>query len=466
MKQNLNRFENFLSENSNLPKIIGTSVINSSNNLNCNMQDQKLKKRVFLAKKGDSSNIINDSLKEIFENSDNYLKELPNIIIGRVPRGPIEDIKKRTFIPYSFIGGESVLKELKDMKRNKHRERNKTESKNDLRNNVKNTSIKFKLSDKKFTHMRSSIINTEHSANNSLGLGVSINNPLQTHFLQAKGLFESIENNNRINEIEGKFKSIIENNKRIERGERVSNHFLTELQHAINYNNQSQCNSPVSVKKQFMNQLMKDKDQSIILKTESDNLNVNINLFTRNKVKPQKYEEDCLINLPDDIKKDIKLQQKTIKLQETNRRIQNIIENNLSKKLKKPKEDLLINSGDEYMIKSEIKNIIDSKIPPNEKLGQLNWIVSLRKPKDFAGSREVFLNLGSGKSPNWQLYNDIYPKVTEKVANPEKIKVKQSKFNTISFDEKKEFAGLDNNIVSIYTYHNYIHFNSLLELIY
>ena len=110
----------------------------------------------------------------------------------------------------------------------------------------------------------------------------------------------------------------------------------------------------------------------------------------------------------------------------------------------------MFNSGDSYLLKHEVINLVDSKTPFEEKIGNFNWIMSLRKPKNFKGSRDAFVNLGNDTNPHWQIVKENKPLDYERKGNPETFKVeKKALFNTISNDEiKKEISAIDNNIVS------------------
>ena len=445
------------SNNSNLPHL-KSNAFNSSNNISMfNNDNNKIKKRYFLASKEELEDSIYNNLKDRFENSENYFKEIPGVIIGRIPKGPIEDKKTHSYIMHTIVGGEELAKDLKRSKNKGVKPRQSVVK--DLTSSKKIDSLKSNyMNTITFIQMQTCKKDTLHK-NGSLNNSIGNSNQISAN----KGIFE-VTDNNKISELENKFKLLIENNKRIAKCERLPNQFITEIRE-LTYNNNnensfsnSNYNSPVSIRKghqqsnNYLFPILPSLNQSNNYLTTLESLDDNKghdSLKRNNKTKNNK--DEVLFSIPENIKSEIRSQEKTIDLFEKNERIQKKLEEHLCNKTKRLTNNLLLNSGERYLFKHELNNIIDSKVPYEEKMGNLNWIMSLRKPKNFKGSREVYVNLGSNINPHWQMVKETKPINYEKKGNPETFKnEKQSLFETIDNDDiKREISAIDNNVVSL-----------------
>jgi hypothetical protein len=75
------------------------------------------KKKFFLANKLDMSSTLRDRVIKSFANSENYLQEVPNIIFGKIPKGPRENPKTRKLILHSVIGDDSIINDFSKIKK-------------------------------------------------------------------------------------------------------------------------------------------------------------------------------------------------------------------------------------------------------------------------------------------------------------------------------------------------------------
>ena len=90
----------------------------------------------------------------------------------------------------------------------------------------------------------------------------------------------------------------------------------------------------------------------------------------------------------------------------------------LSRKLHKNESDLLFNSVHLYRFKKEIMDNTDENDKKNnQKLTDQNclfkWFSSLRRPKNYQGKIESYINVSSEDNPLWSLVVEKYPKMKE-----------------------------------------------------
>ena len=88
----------------------------------------------------------------------------------------------------------------------------------------------------------------------------------------------------------------------------------------------------------------------------------------------------------------------------------------LSRKLKKNESDLLFNGVHLYRFKKEILDEDEDKDNPKKITDQsclFKWISSLRRPKNFYGKRESYINVSSETNPLWSIVVERYPIIKE-----------------------------------------------------
>ena len=162
-----------------------------------------------------------------------------------------------------------------------------------------------------------------------------------------------------------------------------------------------------------------------------------VNLFSsiESRVEKNRYlteEEHSLNKLPAVIKNNLKKQEKNLDgvshtLSEWTR-----VAENLSLKSHKEKESLLMNKTDSYRMKKEIRELITRR-QKLSKFGDSSWFVSLRRPDNFKGTREAFINLGKQEDPKWQRMIETVPDKMEMVRKP----------NSNSYRDLKNFTSND-----------------------
>ena len=84
----------------------------------------------------------------------------------------------------------------------------------------------------------------------------------------------------------------------------------------------------------------------------------------------------------------------------------------LSRKLHKNESDLLFNGVHLYRYKKEILDEDEDKDNPKKITDQsclFKWISSLRRPKNFFGKRESYINVSSDNNPLWSIVVEKYP---------------------------------------------------------
>ena len=85
--------------------------------------------------------------------------------------------------------------------------------------------------------------------------------------------------------------------------------------------------------------------------------------------------------------------------------------------------ELVMNSGEEYRIKNEIRNEIEKIKSQKFVLPNVNqnFQMSLRRPKNFKGVRKEYLNIGGTiNHPVWCITTEKNPDYTERISNPKK----------------------------------------------
>ena len=146
-------------------------------------------------------------------------------------------------------------------------------------------------------------------------------------------------------------------------------------------------------------------------------------------------------------------QEKSIKHMEDTTNNFNKTYSRLSKLTKRPVSDLIMNiSGENFRIKKEINNLLDFKLNPQyKKYGRNNWVMSLRRPKNFSGERELNVNIGSEKNPVWI-------KTKERVTSIEPVDIIRNPDHTCNNLIGNNIGGLgsneSNNLNSISTTSN------------
>ena len=166
-----------------------------------------------------------------------------------------------------------------------------------------------------------------------------------------------------------------------------------------------------------ISQLRKSSDYSNQKKKElfqfidNNSLNVYYENIKERTLRNKKYEKDIITsNLPFPIRKKLKNQEKN--LEEKIKEDSSIkrMENFLIRKTNKKRENLLLKNYDSFQIKKGILRNIEEKEPLELKMGDKNWYFNLRRPKNFKGIRDVYINIRSNENPFWGRFFETCPK--------------------------------------------------------
>ena len=171
------------------------------------------------------------------------------------------------------------------------------------------------------------------------------------------------------------------------------------------------------------------------------NQNKNIN---ENKTKKKE--------IPFDLSQSLFFQNHKLKERETlDNKIKNISKY-LSQKLKKNEKDLLLNKLDNYNFKNELLKDMEFNKPMDEKYGKFKWNISLRRPEQFEGMRNSYINLTRDENPFWGIVVEKYPRIKELKIKPGIVsknraffeKFKKTYFPMINLADYKNIENLDN----------------------
>lgn len=378
------------------------------------------RRRFFVANKLDVTKTLYGKLKENFENSDYYFKEIPNIIIGKIPKGPKESPTKK-IIPYTVIGEDHFLTDIS-------RYKNKRLTIKASHQDIGKLSImpKKTVRSTDTTNISSFMANNQALINNSSVAKSMLNNQ---QIAQKSSYIEYVDEK-RINSIFEKLRQNIKENRQKEietentlKTSTLSNNNIVEtLQYHpsktidSNNNNMNNLNNNLltSPSPQSNNNLQHLNTNTDISLNNNNNISTKFNnLITQNNIIDSRQGA-----MPKELKNKLEFQEKTLKLYNINENKKRRIEDYITKKINSERNKLLINSGETHLIKKEIINLVDSKIPIEEKNGIFNWIISLRRPNNFIGERIAYVNYGDKFSPVWKIHKDVAPQKVEKIINP------------------------------------------------
>ena len=154
---------------------------------------------------------------------------------------------------------------------------------------------------------------------------------------------------------------------------------------------------------------------------DNDKLKSIFKSFQNNIKSPKNKEEIYKSSLDKNTNRVIIPKQISLNLNIQNRRLRNQkhldkqtrnISKYLSRKLHKNESDLLFNGVHLYRYKKEILDEDEDKDNPKKITDQsclFKWISSLRRPKNFFGKRESYVNVSSDNNPLWSIVVEKYP---------------------------------------------------------
>ena len=155
--------------------------------------------------------------------------------------------------------------------------------------------------------------------------------------------------------------------------------------------------------------LVNQKKKELFQFIDNNTLNSYFQTIKERTLRNKKYEND-IINLPSPIKKQLINQQKNLSEQKREENSIKKMENYLIKKTNKKREKLLLKNYDSFQIKKGILRNIEEKEPLELKMGDKNWYFNLRRPKNFKGIRDVYINIRSNENPFWGRFFETCPK--------------------------------------------------------
>ena len=157
----------------------------------------------------------------------------------------------------------------------------------------------------------------------------------------------------------------------------------------------------------------KNASKNIIKKNKNTSINEE---KTNSKIdfeKKDKKEE----NIPKQLSLDLGIQKRHLLKKKNLDKKSHETSKYLSLKLHKNENDLLFNSVHLYRFKKEILGKEDTKEfdKVNNQSCLFKWTSSLRRPKNFYGKRESYINVGGENNPLWSIVVEKYP-ITKEVS--------------------------------------------------
>ena len=140
--------------------------------------------------------------------------------------------------------------------------------------------------------------------------------------------------------------------------------------------------------------------------------------FQNLKVVNEDKKNEFLNKVPERVTHNLKLQEmKLTKFKSDESRFNNLVKM-IAKKTNKNEDEVLMTITDTKRIRKEYNELVDSKKPFEEKYGNLNWSLSLRRPKNFIGTRHSYVNLGNDYNPVWFDVKETVPTSVEIIRKP------------------------------------------------
>ena len=141
----------------------------------------------------------------------------------------------------------------------------------------------------------------------------------------------------------------------------------------------------------------------------------------------QENKEDHLV-VPDIYTAKLNVQQKALSKQKVMTEEVSRIKSAVSTKIKRNEEDLLMANTDKVWLKNQIINVQANERPVDERYGLNGWYVSLRRPRNFEGKRNAFVNLGSENIPKWARIDERVMTKKERMNRPMSVTKREYEF--------------------------------------
>ena len=156
-----------------------------------------------------------------------------------------------------------------------------------------------------------------------------------------------------------------------------------------------------------------------IIKNKLINSNENKNVFTKEQENKELFDPElCDKNIPRELSLDLDIQKRRLNKKEKLEKRSRQMSKCLSNKLNKNENSLLFNSVHIYRYKKQILEENNSKnktnINNNSQSYLLNWVSSLRRPKNYNGKYITYINVGGNiNDPLWSTSVEKYPNIKE-----------------------------------------------------
>ena len=240
-----------------------------------------------------------------------------------------------------------------------------------------------------------------HQKNNSLNqLNNTSDKEKETNYFTSKEI-KSLENNKT------KLKTLLKD--RIRKTRKMTNKNLSYLSQNFNlYENLNNDSFSKSIHYE-----LKSKDELY-------------DIFKKSKLREKEFllkgtNELIPSTVTNDIKEDYKYQEKILKLQKRNKKLNKITSTNLSKSCQRDEKNLLFNNIEEYRLKKQMIDFLENEKPISEKYGNNYWMFNLRRPKNLDNIRVNYINIGNSKREIWKPMVEFPYKPIEIIQNPKSL---------------------------------------------
>lgn len=155
----------------------------------------------------------------------------------------------------------------------------------------------------------------------------------------------------------------------------------------------------------------KEKLKSIFISFQKASNKIQRNKEPEKNNNKEKNDEDNK-NLPKQLSIDLSIQNRCLLTKKNIDKQTRETSKYLSRKLRKSESELLFNCVHLYRYKKEILGKEESKDNYNKVNNQsclFKWTSSLRRPKNFLGKRESYINVGGDNNPLWSIIVEKYP---------------------------------------------------------
>ena len=131
-----------------------------------------------------------------------------------------------------------------------------------------------------------------------------------------------------------------------------------------------------------------------------------------------KDKSEYMDNIPEEIGNKLKNQENSLLTHSLEEKNFNEMAKYLSRRTKKNEDELLVNKFYKIGENKQIFANSEKHKPLNEKYAAHSWELSLRRPKNFKGTRFSYINLGDNYNPIWQLVRETVPDPVETISKP------------------------------------------------